>query len=131
MKLRKAQTIEIIPSAPFDFDSTFHKPDHFTTGDNFWQPGTRWQTWRWRGEPLGLKFQNTGTVDHPALQVSVYAKERADNDSCKSLVKKSEYRYNLDLDLSGFYQAFADDPILGSHPKTLARHAPRAPQLFI
>jgi len=39
MKLKKIDSKEIIPLTPFDFDSTFHKPDHFTSGDNYWEPG--------------------------------------------------------------------------------------------
>ena len=38
-KLDKRNIIEITPTTPFDFDSTFHKPDHFTSGDNFWEKG--------------------------------------------------------------------------------------------
>jgi len=30
MKLQKIETIELEPSAPFNFNPTFHKPDHFT-----------------------------------------------------------------------------------------------------
>lgn len=41
MKLRKLKTIELEPGAPFNFDPTFHKPDHFTSGDNYWEPGIR------------------------------------------------------------------------------------------
>jgi len=40
--------VTIIPTVPFNFDATFYKPDHFTSGDNIWQPGVRWQTWRWK-----------------------------------------------------------------------------------
>jgi len=31
MKLSFVKTINIEPTIPFDFDSTFFKPDHFTT----------------------------------------------------------------------------------------------------
>ena len=57
MKLRKIAVLELAPTAPFQFDPTFHKPDHFTSGDNHWEPGVRWQTWRWAGECIGLKSQ--------------------------------------------------------------------------
>lgn len=105
--------IEVYPTAPFDFDSTFHKPDHFTSGDNTWQPGTRWQTWRWRGEPLGLKFQNTGSLDEPKIQVEIYSASELDAEFSETLVEEIKYRYNLGLDLSGFYQGMDGDEILG------------------
>jgi hypothetical protein len=41
MKLRNIETIELEPTAPFNFDATFHKPDHFTSGDNYWESGVR------------------------------------------------------------------------------------------
>ena len=37
-----AHVVELQPSAPFHFDATVHKPDHFPTADNAWGPGVRW-----------------------------------------------------------------------------------------
>jgi 3-methyladenine DNA glycosylase/8-oxoguanine DNA glycosylase len=113
MQLKKVFDLEIHPTAPFDFDSTFHKPDHFTSGDNAWQPGTRWQTWEWQGQPLGLKFHNRGTLENPLLQITGYAAGKLDEGQVKCLMDEVSYRYNLKLDLSGFYQAFEKDEILG------------------
>lgn len=113
MKLRKIRTVEIEPTPPFSFDPTFHKPDHFTSGDNCWQPGTRWQTWSWSKECLGLKFQNHGTVSKPKLQVDIYASHKISDETLSSLVGEIAYRYNLDLDLSAFYKTFSKDPVLG------------------
>ncbi len=72
MKIKKIFAIEVIPTSPFNFDSTFHKPDHFTSGDNYWQPGIRWQTWWWEGQSFGLKFGNKGTVSAPKLLLTIY-----------------------------------------------------------
>jgi 3-methyladenine DNA glycosylase/8-oxoguanine DNA glycosylase len=111
--LGKVASLELIPTTPFDFDSTFHKPDHFTSGDNRWQPGIRWQTWNWKGRPLGVKFVNSGTVNQPRLQVEVFSAESLGGRALSSLEAEFRYRYNLDLDLSAFYRAFHDDPALG------------------
>ena len=113
MKLRKIKTIELEPSVPFSFDPTFHKPDHFTSGDNCWQPGIRWQTWTWSGKCFGLKFQDLGTVNEPGLRVDIYADQKAPDQVIASLIAEIKYRYNLDLDLSGFYKAFRKDEVLG------------------
>lgn len=114
MKIHRIAVVEIVPTAPFDFDSTFHKPDHFTSGDNHWQPGVRWQTCVWQGKRFGLKFQNAGSsVDAPCIQVEVYAEGPSDAETITSLVEEMRYRYNLDLDLTGFYSAFQDDGVLG------------------
>jgi 3-methyladenine DNA glycosylase/8-oxoguanine DNA glycosylase len=111
--MKLVHAVDLVPSAPFDFDSTFHKPDHFTTGDNHWEPGVRWQTWRWCGLPLGLAFRSTGTVEEPGLRVDVYHTQNLGADVVAALAAEIRYRYNLDLDLTGFYRVFAGDPVLG------------------
>lgn len=112
MKLKTVTKIEIIPTAPFDFDSTFHKPDHFTSGDNYWEPGVRWQTWEWRGNCYGLKFQNKGVVDNPKVLIDIYSNEKTGVEGLTSLIDEIKYRYNLELDLSGFYKTSRGDKLL-------------------
>ena len=107
MKLQKVASVEIIPTRSFDFDSTFHKPDHFTSGDNHWQPGIRWQTWYWEGRPYGLKIENKGKV-----RVTIYSDKKPTDREINSLIEEVKYRYNLDLDLSGFYTSLRNDPML-------------------
>ncbi len=113
MKLEKIGVREILPVAPFDFDATFHKPDHFTSGDNSWEPGIRWQTWNWQGKQLGLKFVRHGAALEPGILVELYYQHALDDALIDTLVGEIRYRYNLDCDLSAFYAAFADDPVLG------------------
>src|SRR5512139_2129382 len=105
MDLPNLTTLAITPSVPFDFDSTFHKPDHFTSGDNAWQPGLRWQTWLWEGHELGLKFQNQGSTEAPRLTVEVYSTQALPEATLESLVAEINFRYKLQLDLTGFYLA--------------------------
>jgi 3-methyladenine DNA glycosylase/8-oxoguanine DNA glycosylase len=113
MKLKKIKSVEVVPLAPFDFDSTFHKPDHFTSGDNFWRPGIRWQTCYWRGKQLGLKFSNLETVTKPKVKFDIYYTKKLDKQFIDSLVEEIRYRFNLDLDLKKFYKSFKNDKILG------------------
>jgi 3-methyladenine DNA glycosylase/8-oxoguanine DNA glycosylase len=98
---------------PFAFDETFYKPDHFTTGDNHWRSGVRWQTWNHRGEPLGLKFERAGSVNEPLVTLSVYAAGPLSPANLADLADEIRYRYNFDLDLIDFYDRFYDDPLLG------------------
>ncbi|KKU10852.1 MAG: DNA-3-methyladenine glycosidase [Candidatus Woesebacteria bacterium GW2011_GWB1_45_5] len=112
MKINLQTKVFIDPTPPFDFDPTFHKPDHFTSGDNLWEPAVRWQTWNWKDKNLGLKFKNAGTKDKPKIEVDVYSERSLDKDFIDSLVDEIKYRYNLDLDLTGFYKKFKDDEIL-------------------
>jgi len=104
---------EIIPSAPFNFDATLHKPDHFPTADNAWVPGVRWQTMRWRGLPLGLKFEDTGSVDAPRVRLSIWAAERLDQRFAEGLLSEISYRYGFGSDLADFDRRFAAHPRLG------------------
>lgn len=112
MKLKKVKSVELIPATPFAFDATFHKPAHFPSGDNFWQPGTRWQTWYWQGKQLGLKFNNLGTVNRPKIKIDIYCQRKLANGFVRSLIKEVRYRYNLDLDLTNFYKQFGNDKVL-------------------
>ncbi len=113
MLLEKVASLGLNPTTPFDFDSTFHKPDHFTSGDNYWEPGTRWQTWNWQGRPLGVKFVNAATVEQPCLQIDVFGEQTLSDGDLAALTTEFRYRYNVDLDLLTFYQALDEDEALG------------------
>ena len=95
-------TIELFPKAPFNFDATMHKPDHFPSSDNEWAPGIRWQTMRWQDRFLGLKFENQGTVDQPGLSLSVYSRYNPGSNFLVGLVDEITYRYSLQMDLTAF-----------------------------
>jgi 3-methyladenine DNA glycosylase/8-oxoguanine DNA glycosylase len=112
MKLKKLTPVTVMPTVPFDFDSTFHKPDHFTSGDNFWEPGTRWQTWLHEGKPYGLKFVNSGTTDKPKIRIDIWVNHKPIQETIDSLIKEIRFRYNIDLDLTDFYKSFKDDKVL-------------------
>jgi 3-methyladenine DNA glycosylase/8-oxoguanine DNA glycosylase len=111
--LKNRQTVELRPQATFNFDATLHKPDHFPSADNEWQPSIRWQTMRWQGRPLGLKFENRGTTDQPRISLSIWSDEQLSQDFVAGLVDEINYRCNFQLDLTEFNQKFKDDPQLG------------------
>jgi 3-methyladenine DNA glycosylase/8-oxoguanine DNA glycosylase len=109
MKLFLVDSLKLSPSSPFDFDSTFHKPDHFPSKDNFWEPGIRWQTWVCQDKQLGLKFMDIGTRTEPRVQVNFYSKYNLDRKFLSSIIEEIRYRYNFDLDLNKFYKEFNHD----------------------
>ena len=111
-KLKLQKTFRIKPKKPFAFDSTFHKPDHFTTGDNYYEKGIRWQTWNWQGKNLGIKFSNKGTINNPLVEIRIYVKEKLSDDLTSSLIEEIKYRYNFYYDLSDFYKTFKKDKFL-------------------
>ncbi len=108
------QVIELRPAAPFNFDATLHKPDHFPSADNHWEPGVRWQTMLWAGTPLGLKFANRGTVDQPAVSLTVWSAAPLDADFVSSLCAEINHRYNLGLNLAEFTERLQADPQLSA-----------------
>src|SRR3990167_55329 len=113
MNLNHKVIKELSPLAPFNFDATFHKPDHFTSGDNLWEVGTRWQTWTWRETCLGISFKNIGSTVSPKIEISIYSENKLDKEFINSLIYEIKYRYNLELDLTSFYKEFENDIILG------------------
>lgn len=110
LKLQKI--VDIVPTSPFHFDSTFYKPAHFRTADTRWEPGKRWQTMRWKGETLGLLFKHVGTTSRPNVLVNVYSKKKLSPQFLESLKSELIWRYNLNLDLGEFYRAVRDEPAL-------------------
>jgi 3-methyladenine DNA glycosylase/8-oxoguanine DNA glycosylase len=111
--LKASHGVDLFPSAPFLFDATMHKPDHFPTADNEWQPGVRWQTMRWQESLLGLKFESGGTVEQPRIRLTVWSEAELSQDFLEGLLAEIDYRYDLQLDLGGFNQRFEQDPHLG------------------
>ena len=111
-KLNLQKIVKVKPAKPFTFDPTFHKPDHFTSGDNYWEAGIRWQTWNWLGKCLGIKFSNKGTAANPLVEIKIYAKEKLSADFVDSLIEEIKYLYNFNLDLSDFYNTFKNDHFL-------------------
>ncbi len=112
IQLKLQKTVKIKPTKPFNFDATFHKPDHFTSGDNLWEPGIRWQTWNWKKTSIGIKFINKGTVSKPLIEVKIYSKNKLTKEFIGSLIEEIKYSYNLNFDLSGFYKKFKNDKFL-------------------
>jgi 3-methyladenine DNA glycosylase/8-oxoguanine DNA glycosylase len=112
-KLRMVLTEDLLPTPPFNFDASLHKPDHFPSADNAWEPGVRWQTMLWRRQTLGLKFENRGTIHEPRVALSIWSRKPLEREFLDSLIAEINYRYNFQLDLTEFNRAFRDDPHLG------------------
>jgi 3-methyladenine DNA glycosylase/8-oxoguanine DNA glycosylase len=112
-ELSACRVVQLRPTAPFNFDATLFKPDHFPSGDTAWEPGARWQTMRWRGELVGLKFEDRGTVDRPRVALTIWSQDELAEAFLAGLVAEIEYRYSFGLDLTEFYDRFRDDPDLG------------------
>lgn len=112
MKLKKVKTVKLTPITPFHFDATVHKPEHFPSADNDWQPGIRWKTMFWQGKKLGLKFEDKGTTNKPKILLHVWSNTNLADDFIKSLKEEIKYRFCLNVDLSEFTKKFKSDSFL-------------------
>jgi len=75
MKLTHRRQYEIEPVPPFSFRLTVRKPaswDLFTSKEIF-EDETLWTGVRFKGRPVGLKIQASGTAEKPLLRVGVYS----------------------------------------------------------
>jgi len=111
-RLNIKQKLEIIPTSPFHFDSTFYKPAHFPTSDTKWEPGKRWQAMLWKGEKLGLIFEDKSISKKPRVLVNVFSDKKLSLEFIEGLKKEIIWRFNLDLNLAEFYQMARKDTLL-------------------
>jgi 3-methyladenine DNA glycosylase/8-oxoguanine DNA glycosylase len=111
-KLTFRTKLEIFPTQPFHFDSTFYKPAHFASNDTIWETGTRWQTMLWQRQRLGLIFENAGTGGKPKVLVKIFSARKLSSQFLEELKQEIVWRYNLKLNLSEFYKQVGKDPLL-------------------
>lgn len=104
---------EILPKPPFNFQMTVYNPGHFPTPTEIYLPGFWWQTTRIEGLPLGFKFENKGNVNHPKIKLTLYSQKPPTSVLRKKIIEELKYRFELDLDLSDFYEKFQKDKFLG------------------
>jgi 3-methyladenine DNA glycosylase/8-oxoguanine DNA glycosylase len=112
MKLTKSKSFTIIPTSPFSFDSTIHKPSHFPSNLEDYQKGMYWQTIRIDGIVYGLKLENQGTVNKPKIKAIVYSNKNIADSVANRIKEEINYRYDLQSDYLAFYAKFANDKIL-------------------
>ncbi|MBU2592640.1 hypothetical protein KKD61_04235 [Patescibacteria group bacterium] len=113
LRLKNQAGLILIPIAPFSFDPSMHKPDHFPSQDTKWEQGIRWQTMLWQGKPLGLKFENIGTIGKPKIKLNVFSEDKLEKKYLEGLKEEINYRYDFNTDLTEFNQKFRDDKQLG------------------
>jgi 3-methyladenine DNA glycosylase/8-oxoguanine DNA glycosylase len=113
IQLNHKEAVFLSPQAPYNFDANFHKPSHFPSSDNLWQEGNYWITVLWRGQKLGLKFVNTGTIDRPRIELTIYSQKALSREYMESLIPEIRWRFNFDSDISEFCQTYQNDNILG------------------
>jgi 3-methyladenine DNA glycosylase/8-oxoguanine DNA glycosylase len=109
MLCKKLHTTIVHPKAPYNFDYSVENPSHYPTPTGGWEPGKLWFTMKWIGSNIGIKFDNQGTVDKPAIKISIFGTKSFDYDK---LINELTYRYEWDLDYTDFYNKFSEDKLL-------------------
>lgn len=107
MKLNQIYSTLVHPKAPYNFKYSTRNPSHFPapTGDE--EEDKIWFTMRWKGEPVGVKLVNKGSVDEPAVEVWIYSKKKL---NYKELIDELSYRLEWDEDLNELYKVLKDFP---------------------
>ncbi|KKU16048.1 MAG: DNA-3-methyladenine glycosylase [Candidatus Woesebacteria bacterium GW2011_GWC2_45_9] len=114
MKLKEKYILEIIPTLPFHFNSTFYKPGHFPSNDTRWESGKRWQTMLWGGKRLGIIYKDGGSKKNPKVVAEIYSASPLTSEFLENLKNEIIWRFNLNLDLREFYKYIGNDPLLKS-----------------
>ncbi|MBT3940499.1 hypothetical protein HOD83_01925 [Candidatus Woesearchaeota archaeon] len=109
MKLNQLYSVVMHPKAPYAFDYSVENPTHYPAPIGDWEPGKMWFTLRWQGQKIGVRFENKGTVDKPAVEVSIYGKKPVE---FKELLSEIAYRYEWNNSDAEFYNKFGNDSIL-------------------
>lgn len=112
VKLTFKEELEIIPTFPFHFDSTFYKPAHFPSQDTKWESGKRWQTMFWEDTQLGLIFKKSGASAKPRVKVDIFSAKKLAPAFLEKLKQELIWRYNLNLDLKHVYEIVKNEPVL-------------------
>ena len=104
---------EVKPKAPFNFDATVHKPSHFPAPIEHYLESIYWQTMRFGSKVLGLKMENKGTIENPAIRLTFFSEARLMKKETDTIVKEIQWRFDLDGDLSEFSDRVKHDNLLG------------------
>ena len=103
----------LTPCSPFHFDGTFHSPSNFPSSDLQYQPGRFCQSVRWQGQVYGARFDNLGNVEEPAVRLTLFSAAPLSSAVQAALTAELAFRYDLYVDLSPFYEGYAQDELLG------------------
>ncbi len=103
----------IHPKAPYHFDYSVENPSHYPTPTGKWEPDKLWFTLRWRREPYGFRMLNKGTINEPAIELTIHGAKKLAKKEIEALLDELAYRFEWYGDYSEFYKRFGKDKLLG------------------
>jgi len=107
--LRNKKEFFISPTSPFHFDGTFHKPSHYPTKLDDWEPGKYWQAIRIGKRLFGLKIENKGKTQRPKIKVSVFYNKNISRGELEKIKQEIIWRFDLNADLKEFNKLAKND----------------------
>ncbi len=113
LSLNHQVDVTLRPRVPYHFDANLHKPSHFPSSDNAWEPGASWITMRWQRKRLGLRLQDMGTPQDPKVRLTVFSETGLPQRFLGTLRSEISYRFNFDQDISAFTASYESDEFLG------------------
>lgn len=114
VRLEQSARRVVEPTAPFHFDGTVFNPSHFPTGDQRWEPGRYWQTMRLGGEVYGVRLADKGTVERPAVEVTVFSEGALSAGVVESMLEELAWRFDLrSVAVPAFVERFSGDRLIG------------------
>lgn len=108
-KLKFQKSFYLEPSAPFNFDGTFHNPGHFPTKLDAWKPGKHWQAIRFGRKVFGLKIENRGAKTKPQIKVSIFDNKKVSEQDLELIKNEIIWRFDLEADLKEFIKLTKKD----------------------
>jgi len=112
MKLAYQHKLSLKPVAPFNFNATVHKPSHFPAPVEYYEQGRYLFSLRLRSQIIGVEMINRGSTEKPAIDLALYAKSSLKPADLSDIRQAVTGRFDLESDLSEFYNGFAKDKIL-------------------
>lgn len=103
----------LYPRAPFHFEGTLCKPSYFPGSDTAYERGVFWQSLRFAGQNFGVRLEDRGAIEQPAVRLVVYSAQPLDPACVDSVAAEIATRCDLAADLRPFYDGpLAQDPLL-------------------
>lgn len=104
----------LLPTSPFNFNATMHKPSHFPDQLTLYEKEIFWQTMRFNDDIFGIKMENVGNTNKQKIKLTIFSESKLTENQIDSVKKELSWRYDLGADLSEFNKKFKNDKFLGT-----------------
>ncbi len=111
--LSKKTMTFLLPTSPFNFNATMHKPSHFPDQLTIYEKDKWWQTMRLNNTILGIKMENVGKINTPKIKLTLFSRSKLTTNQINFIQKELSWRYDLNVDLTEFNKKFKNDTFLG------------------